>query len=220
MADTDNVLYAFLAFVIGGMVLFAVYKTQSKQTRDNFIQKKVRENLELRSQSKDDQIEELTQHLVKALAEIEGVKAAATRLEAQLATCEQGNTDVSNELFKAKKTTGKVVTQMNNRLATQNKQMKQMKETFKKTTLSNCPSATENFQVKENMETMADMRTAAKLPMTKNPGSGSIGIGGGGRNRTTRPSPDEMLRKKLPITSTANSSTGVVSRSAISANQP
>jgi hypothetical protein len=220
MADTDNVLYAFLAFVIGGMVLFAVYKTQSKQTRDNFIQKKVRENLELRSESKDDRIEEMKELLMNANAEINRLTTVNLRMTAQLKTCEQGNTDMSNELFKAKKTTGKVVTQMNSRLATQNKQMKQMKETFKKTTLSNCPSATENFQVKEKMVTMADMRTEARLPMTQNPGSGAIGIGGGGRNRTTRPSPDEMLRTRLPITSTANSSTGVVSRSAISANQP
>lgn len=182
MADTDNVLYAFLALILGGMILFAVYKTSSNGGKEKFQkQKKIKENMltaaqKLRAegrvkalQSAIDQQNMEKEQVLQSMAErLEETKAKLTETQNSLDAARM-------ETFNVKKSASKNLDNF-----------KRQTETFK-STLAKCPGGNfENFSNKTT--TIGKMKKEAfkkgKIPLRENYAGDNLGINTGA-NQTT-----------------------------------
>ena len=179
MADTDNVLYAFLALILGGMILFAVYKTSSNSSKEKFEkQMKIRENMS-------------DNELRKAKQQIKALEDAKSKSQKQLQgkiDKLQGQVDAAGEQFKNKQ-----IELFNTKKAASNdrnnfkRQANNMKETFK-STLAKCPGGNfENFSNKTT--TIGKMKKEAfkkgKIPLRENYAGDNLGINTGANQLTS-----------------------------------
>lgn len=182
MADTDNVLYAFLALILGGMILFAVYKTSSNGGKEKFQkQKKIKENMLTAAQTlrAERKVEALQSAIEKKIKEKDEVcNALAEQLEeikAELAATQNSLDEARTETFNVKKSASKNLDNF-----------KRQTETFK-STLAKCPGGNfENFSNKTT--TIGKMKKEAfkkgKIPLRENYAGDNLGINTGA-NQTT-----------------------------------
>ena len=208
MADTDNVLYAFLALILGGMILFAVYKTSSNSSNEKFKkQTKIRENAAaINAQTEQARVQREITRLASQIADLNRRREETiAETDSQLSQLSSRNAELQAELERVDGENFAMKKSASKNLENFKRQTSHMKETFK-STLAKCPGG--NFENFSNKTTnIGKMKKEAfkkgKIPLRENYAGDNLGINTGANQLTSAELASNVARGgRVKITST------------------